>query len=54
MIRGKKVVATPIGHPNEVLMETDGETPGRLPVTYEIMPGALKLFAPWGHAEAIR
>ena len=53
MVRGKKVVATPVGHNDEVLIETDGETPGRLPVTYEILPKALKLFAPWGRAEAI-
>ncbi len=52
MIRGKKVVASVVGAKGDALIETDGETPGRLPVTYEILPNALKVFAPWGRAEA--
>ncbi|MED5463868.1 MAG: diacylglycerol kinase family protein [Myxococcota bacterium] len=51
--RGRKVVATPVGNRRDVLVETDGETPGKLPVTYEVMPGALRVYAPWGRAEAV-
>lgn len=50
-LRGKKVTATPLG--GEVLIDLDGEQPGRLPVTYEILPGAVSLLAPWEDAEAV-
>ncbi len=40
--RGKRVIATPINQDN-VLLDVDGEAPGRLPVTYEIVPKALTL-----------
>ena len=53
LMRGRKVVATPVGKSRDVLLETDGETPGRLPVTYEVVPKALKLVAPWADAEAV-
>ena len=40
--RGRKVVAEPLdGVP--VLLDVDGEAPGRLPATFEIRPGALRL-----------
>jgi YegS/Rv2252/BmrU family lipid kinase len=35
-----------------VLLDMDGEQPGRLPVSYRILPGALKLMVPWSRAEA--
>lgn len=40
--RGSRVFATPINHEN-VLLDVDGEAPGRLPVTYEMVPKALTL-----------
>jgi YegS/Rv2252/BmrU family lipid kinase len=45
VLRGRKVVAVPVaetrGRP--VLIETDGESAGRLPATFEILPRALNL-----------
>ena len=44
-MRGNRVVAVPVaetgGHP--VLVEVDGESAGRLPATFEILPRALNL-----------
>jgi diacylglycerol kinase (ATP) len=44
-LRGRKVVAVPVaetrGHP--VLIEVDGESAGRLPATFEILPRALNV-----------
>jgi len=44
-LRGPRVVAVPVaetrGHP--VLVEVDGESAGRLPATFEILPRALNL-----------
>ncbi|HEY8949402.1 MAG TPA: diacylglycerol kinase family protein [Rhizomicrobium sp.] len=44
-LRGARVVAVPVaetgGHP--VLVEVDGESAGRLPATFEILPRALNL-----------
>ncbi len=40
--RGKRIVATPVNQ-EDVLIDADGETPGRLPATFEILPGALNL-----------
>jgi YegS/Rv2252/BmrU family lipid kinase len=44
-LRGARVVAVPVaetgGHP--VLIEVDGESAGRLPATFEILPRALNL-----------
>ncbi|HEY7978568.1 MAG TPA: diacylglycerol kinase family protein [Rhizomicrobium sp.] len=44
-LRGNRVVAVPVaetgGHP--VLIEVDGESVGRLPATFEILPRALNL-----------
>ena len=37
----KKLKATSAKENQEVLLEIDGETPGRLPATFEIVPAAL-------------
>jgi diacylglycerol kinase family enzyme len=42
-LTGKRIEA----HSNQrVLLDVDGEQPGQLPVTIEIVPGALNLIAP--------
>jgi diacylglycerol kinase family enzyme len=45
--RGKSIIATPVeatgGEP--VFIEVDGETPGKLPAMFEVMPKALKFRA---------
>ncbi len=43
--RGRKVVAVPVAETRgkPVLIETDGESAGRLPATFEILPKALNL-----------
>jgi diacylglycerol kinase (ATP) len=47
VFRGKSIIATPVeatgGEP--VHIEVDGETPGRLPAMFEVMPKALKFRA---------
>ncbi len=40
--KGRRVTATPVNH-EDVLIDADGETPGKLPATFEILPGALNL-----------
>jgi len=40
--RGKRVTATPVNQ-EDVLIDADGETPGKLPATFEILPQALIL-----------
>lgn len=45
--RGSVVEVTPLDD-TPVLLECDGEQVGRLPVRYEILPQALRLFAPGG------
>jgi len=42
VVRGKRVTALPVNPNEEVLLDVDGETPGRLPATFEILPGALQ------------
>jgi YegS/Rv2252/BmrU family lipid kinase len=42
--RVRKLVAEPVDEP--VLLEIDGEQPGRLPATFELFPGAVKLAVP--------
>ena len=42
-LRGRKVVATPAPGAGEVLLDVDGEAPGRLPATFEIVPKAINL-----------
>jgi YegS/Rv2252/BmrU family lipid kinase len=41
----RKLVASPVEADAVVPLELDGETPGRLPATYEVLPGALRLRA---------
>ncbi|HEU4533617.1 MAG TPA: hypothetical protein VFS00_05850, partial [Polyangiaceae bacterium] len=41
--RGRVVEATPLGG-DEVLIDMDGETPGRLPLRLESLPGALRVW----------
>ncbi|HTT98131.1 MAG TPA: diacylglycerol kinase family protein [Rhizomicrobium sp.] len=45
VLRGRKVVAVPVAETRgkPVLIETDGESAGRLPATFEILPKALNL-----------
>ena len=45
VLRGRKVVAVPVAETRgrAVLIETDGESAGRLPATFEILPRALNL-----------
>ena len=45
VLRGRKVVAVPVAETRgrAVLIETDGESAGRLPATFEILPRALQL-----------
>jgi diacylglycerol kinase (ATP) len=41
--RGKLIEAEPLASSTEVLIDMDGETPGRLPLRAELVPGALRL-----------
>lgn len=41
--RVKKLCATSVDENQKVLLEVDGETPGRLPATFEILPSALRI-----------
>jgi YegS/Rv2252/BmrU family lipid kinase len=41
----RKLVAAPVEADAVIPVELDGETPGRLPATFEILPGALRLRA---------
>ena len=43
MLRGRKVTAEPMTNAAEVLLDVDGEAPGRLPATFEIVPRAILL-----------
>jgi glycerol-3-phosphate dehydrogenase len=43
VLRGRRVTATPAEGAGEVLLDVDGETPGCLPATFEILPNALYL-----------
>ncbi|HDP34570.1 MAG TPA: FAD-dependent oxidoreductase [Candidatus Hydrogenedentes bacterium] len=43
MLRGRKVTAEPVSSADEVLLDVDGEAPGRLPATFEIVPHAILL-----------
>jgi diacylglycerol kinase (ATP) len=43
LIRGRKIRALPAHDGEQILLEVDGETPGRLPATIEILPGALRI-----------
>ena len=57
-INGKKTrsllpAAGVTGNTRFTEVQDDGEQPGRLPVTYEILPKALRVFAPWQDAAAV-
>lgn len=41
--RARKVYAEPVNPNDSVLLDVDGEAPGALPATFEIVPGALLL-----------
>lgn len=41
--RGRVVLAEPVDPGDAVLLDVDGEAPGRLPARFEIRPGALRL-----------
>jgi len=42
-LRGRKITVEPLGDPlvNGALLDIDGESPGRIPATFEILPGAI-------------
>ncbi len=42
----KKIVARPADEDAEILVEVDGELPGRLPATFQILPEALRVRCP--------
>jgi YegS/Rv2252/BmrU family lipid kinase len=44
--RGRVVDAAPIRPSDEVLIDLDGETPGRLPLRASLLPGALRVCVP--------
>jgi diacylglycerol kinase family enzyme len=44
MLRGRTITVEPLGDiRNAALVDIDGESPGRIPATFEIVPGALRL-----------
>ncbi len=43
VIRARRIVVQPVAGDREIPVETDGETPGRLPATFEVLPRALRL-----------
>jgi YegS/Rv2252/BmrU family lipid kinase len=44
--KARKVEAQPLDPGADVLLDVDGEAPGALPATFEVLPAALPLFAP--------
>jgi diacylglycerol kinase (ATP) len=44
--RGQSIAATAVRSSEEVLVDLDGETPGRLPLRAWVLPGALRLCVP--------
>jgi diacylglycerol kinase (ATP) len=44
--RGRVVDAVPVRAGDEVLIDLDGQTPGRLPLRASILPGALRICVP--------
>lgn len=49
--RGREVIAEPVGKQEDVLIDFDGEQPGKLPARYKILPAAINLMAPWDYSE---
>ncbi len=45
VLRGRSVTACPEGHDELVLLDIDGEAPGRLPATFDLLPGAITVRA---------
>lgn len=43
MARARRVEAVPANPGEAILLDVDGETPGRLPAVFEVLPGALRL-----------
>jgi diacylglycerol kinase family enzyme len=41
--KARKVRARPVDPQKEILLEVDGETPGRLPATMELLPKSLRV-----------
>ncbi|HET6346215.1 MAG TPA: hypothetical protein VFH51_14870, partial [Myxococcota bacterium] len=52
VVRGRRVEATPVDS-SPVLIDLDGEQPGRLPVRYDVVPRVLKVYAPWERVAAV-
>jgi diacylglycerol kinase (ATP) len=52
VVRGSRVEATPLEN-SPVLIDLDGEQPGRLPVRYDVVPRVLKVYAPWERVTAV-
>jgi diacylglycerol kinase (ATP) len=46
MMTAKRVEISPSDPSEEILIETDGELPGKLPATYEIIPNAVRVRVP--------
>jgi diacylglycerol kinase family enzyme len=46
LTRGRRVTATPLDANTRVLLDVDGETPGCLPASFELLPAALRLKTP--------
>lgn len=44
--KARRVEISPADRNSEIHLETDGELPGKLPVIYEIIPGALRIRVP--------
>jgi diacylglycerol kinase (ATP) len=44
-LRGRRIVVEPVGDQiqNGALLDIDGESPGRIPATFEVLPGALRV-----------
>ena len=45
ILRGKKIVVEPLGDidDNAALLDIDGESPGRIPATFEVIPAAITM-----------
>lgn len=44
--RARRVMVEPVDANEAILLDVDGETPGRLPATFEVLPGAIRLQYP--------
>jgi len=43
---GRTIEVSPVNPDQEVILETDGEMPGKLPAKFEVVPGAILVRAP--------